>query len=166
MAVPRQLSRRTALGGLALLLGGCGFRLRGSPELAFRSLYIDAPPRSLLTEELRRQLATMPELRLSETPAEAEVRLDVLGEGVTRTVSAITAAAQVREFSVRTQLRFRVRTPGGRELIPETELSLAELMSYNEADALGKESEEADLVRQMQRDIVAQLLRRLAAVRL
>ena len=37
-------------------------------------------------------------------------------------------------------------------------------MSYTESAALGKEQEEATLYRAMQTDIVAQVLRRLAAV--
>ena len=38
------------------LLAGCGFRLRGVPQFAFRSLYIAAPADSLLALELRRTL--------------------------------------------------------------------------------------------------------------
>ena len=39
-------------------------------------------------------------------------------------------------------------------------------VSYNETQALAKEAEEALLMRNMQSDMVQQLLRRLAAVRL
>ena len=63
------------------------------------------------------------------------------------------------------RLEFRLATPGGRELIPATELLLSRDMSYSETLALAKEYEEAQLLRVMQSDIVAQLMRRLARVK-
>jgi LPS-assembly lipoprotein len=63
-------------------------------------------------------------------------------------------------------LRFRTHTPAGREVTPPAELSLSRDMSYSESIALAKQHEEAELYREMQTDIVAQVLRRLAAIRL
>lgn len=57
-------------------------------------------------------------------------------------------------------------TPAGQELIAPTELLQTRDVSYNETQALAKEAEEALLMRNMQSDMVQQLLRRLAAVRL
>ena len=91
--------------------------------------------------------------------------LDVLEDRMSRAVTATTGAGQVREFDVRAYLRFRLRTPAGRELIPETALVQSQLLGYNESAALGKELEEAELVRDLRRDLAAQLLRRLAAVK-
>jgi LPS-assembly lipoprotein len=45
------------------------------------------------------------------------------------------------------------------------ELMLSRDLSYSEVLALAKEQEEAELYREMQSDIVAQVLRRLAVVR-
>lgn len=162
----RSLPRRRWLAGAAaLVLAGCGFRLRGAPELPFRSIHLGFAPRSELGQEVRRQLATLPGLRLTETPQEADVVLDVLEDRMSRAVTATTGAGQVREFYVRAYLRFRLRTPAGRELIPETALVQSQLLGYNESAALGKELEEAELVRDLRRDLAAQLLRRLAAVK-
>ncbi|WKB50967.1 LPS assembly lipoprotein LptE [Eleftheria terrae] len=164
----RPLSRRGLLGSAAmaaLLLGGCGFKLRGAPTFAFRSIQLGVAPRSELSLELRRQLAAAPDLRVVEAAKDAEVVLDVLDDSIVRSVSANTAAGQVREITLRSRVRFRVRTPSGRELIPDTTLELGQPLSYNESAALGKESEEAELVREMRRDITTQMLRRLAAVK-
>ena len=62
-------------------------------------------------------------------------------------------------------MRFRLRTPQGDERIPETELLQTRDISYSETIALAKEAEEGLLYRNMQTDIVQQLLRRLAAVK-
>ena len=53
----------------------------------------------------------------------------------------------------------------GRELIPETELVQQRDISFNESAVLAKEAEETLLYRDMQTDLVQQLMRRLAAVK-
>jgi LPS-assembly lipoprotein len=80
-------------------------------------------------------------------------------------VVAQTAAAQVRDFQLRMKFDFRAQTPAGRELIPRTELLLTRDLSYTETQALAKEFEETELYRDMQADVVSQVLRRLASVR-
>jgi LPS-assembly lipoprotein len=99
------------------------------------------------------------------TPAGADVVLQALEDARERSVVASTSAAQVRELQLRLRFVFRADTPAGRELIPRVELLLARDLSYRETAALAKEQEEAELFREMQVDMVLQLLRRLAAVR-
>ena len=77
----------------------------------------------------------------------------------------VNATGQVREFQLRVRIRFRLRTPQGREIIPDTELLQQRDISFNESAALAKDAEEILMYRDMQSDIVQQLLRRLAAVR-
>ncbi len=169
---PTALRRRTLLALLpapALLLAGCGFKLRGVQQFSFRSLYIAAPPSSPLARELRRTLQgagdTVQVLTEPAQQPQAEAILDVLSEQQERTVVGLNASGQVRELQLRLRLRFKLRTPLGEEWIPETELLQQRDISYNETIALAKEAEEALLYRNMQTDLVQQLLRRLAAVK-
>lgn len=145
-------------------LGACGFQLRGSTELPFSRIALEGfAPRSPLADELRRALAQSAEV--VATPAQAQVVLYALTDRRERSVVASTTAGQVRELQLRVRLEFKLTTPGGRELIPATELLLARDMSYSETVALAKEYEEAQLVKAMQSDIVGQLMRRLAHVK-
>ncbi len=150
-------------------LAGCGFRLRGVPEFAFRSLYLNAPPASPLARELRRTLqasgGTLQVLTEPVQMARAEAVFDLLSEQQERSVVGLTASGQVRELQLRLRIKFKLRTPAGAELIGETELLQQRDISYSETIALAKEAEEALLHRNMQTDLVQQLLRRLAAVR-
>jgi LPS-assembly lipoprotein len=77
-------------------------------------------------------------------------------------VVGISASGQVRELQLRLRFEFRLNTPGGRELIPATELLLSRDLSYSESLALAKAQEETEIYAAMQTDIVQQLLRRLA----
>lgn len=150
------------LGGA--LLAGCGFQLRGATELPFSRIALEGfAPRSPLADELRKTLSQSAEV--VATPAQAQVVLHALTDRRERSVVASTTAGQVRELQLRVRLEFRLTTPGGRELIPTTELLMTRDMSYSETVALAKEYEEAQLVRSMQTDIVGQLMRRLAHVK-
>ncbi len=166
------VSRRSLLASLGITglaaLAGCGFKLRGVPEFAFRTLYIAAPSGSPLARELRRTLqAAGGQLTLLTEPAQlpqAQAVLDLLQEQQERNVVGLTASGQVRELQLRLRIKFKLRTPAGDELIPETELLQQRDISYSETIALAKEAEEALLYRSMQTDLVQQLTRRLAAV--
>ncbi|MFD2273601.1 LPS assembly lipoprotein LptE [Undibacterium arcticum] len=61
---------------------------------------------------------------------------------------------------------FRVKDSQEREVLAPTEITLKRAISYNENQALANESEEALLYRDIQTDLVQQLMRRLGALRL
>ncbi len=152
----------------ALALAGCGFQLRQAPHFAFSSIYVAAAPNSTLGKELRRSIASSDGVRVVDDPAAraaAQVVLDVLADQREKVVVGLSASGQVREFQLRTRVRFRLSTPAGKELIPETELLQQRDISFNESAVLAKEAEENLLYRDMQTDIVQQLMRRLAAVK-
>jgi LPS-assembly lipoprotein len=160
--------RRRALVGAALAaaaLAGCGFQLRRPPELQLRRVALTGfDAYSPMGDELRRQLRASPGAVVAEAPAGADLVLEALEDAREQVVAASTAAGQVRELTLRARLRFRVRTPAGRELIAPTELMLTRDMSYSETTALAKEQEAALLMRSMHVDLAAQVLRRLAAL--
>jgi LPS-assembly lipoprotein len=161
--------RRLLLLGAAApaLLAGCGFKLRHTPELPFRTIALSGfQARSPLAEELRRTIDASPNTKVVDTLTQAQVVLEGMVDARERSVVASTASGEVRELQIRTRLQFRLHTPAGRELIAPTELVLSRDMSYAENLALAKEQEEALLYRTMQADIVGQVMRRLAAVKM
>jgi len=173
---PTLLLRRRALlahAGGALLLGalsGCGFALRGAPKFAFETLRLQGSETTPVASELQRALegggvrvfsTALPGSPEGET---GQVVLTVLSDQRERSVVGSTATGQVRELQLRTRFRFRLATPSGRPLLDETELLLERDISFTETAVLAKEAEEALLYRDMQRDIVQQVMRRLAAV--
>ena len=159
-------SRRTAVLAAGFALAGCGFQLRQTPPLAFRSMalvgFADGSP---LGATLRREL-TRAGVELRANPAQAQTVFDALADTRERTVAASTAVGQVRELQLRVKLRFRVATPTGRLLLAPSDLLLTRDMSYSETAALAKQQEEAALFAAMDEDIVGQVLRRLASVTL
>lgn len=161
--------RRTLLlaASAAVLLAGCGFQLRQAPNFAFDAIQVAPGSTSSLATELRRTISSGGTVRLvgPGAPDPAQVVLDLLSEQREKVVVGLNASGQVREFQLRTRIRFRLRTPGGKELIPDTELLQQRDISFRESAVLSKEAEENLLYRDMQTDLVQQLMRRLAAVK-
>jgi LPS-assembly lipoprotein len=174
MPTPYLLRRRLlAQAAGSLLLGalpGCGFALRGAPTFAFQSLRLQGQESTPVVRELQQTLADAGvRVFSSALPASPEgetgqVVLTVLIDQRERTVVGQTAAGQVRELQLRTRFRFRLSAATGKVLLDETEMLLERDISFTETAVLAKEAEEALLFRDMQSDIVQQVMRRLAAV--
>jgi LPS-assembly lipoprotein len=159
--------RRRFLLGAALALAGCGFELKRPPALSFSTIQLSGfAPRSPLAAELKRSIDASSTTHVVEAGQGAQVVLQAITEAREKVVVAQTAANQIREFELRLRFTFRLRSATGKELIPESEILLTRTLTYTESAALAKEQEEAFLYRSMQSDIVSQVLRRLASVRL
>lgn len=150
---------------LPLAAAGCGFKLRQAPTFAFSTIHVQAVRNSPFANELRRSIASSGRVEVIDDPARAQVVMELLGEQREKVVVGLNATGQVREFQLRTRIRFRLRNVQGREFIPETELLQQRDISFTESAVLSKEAEENLLYRDMQTDLVQQLMRRLAAVK-
>ncbi|MDF1485962.1 LPS assembly lipoprotein LptE [Ramlibacter sp. H39-3-26] len=164
------MQRRRFLAPLAgaTVLAGCGFKLRQAPTFAFNSLYISAPVTSPLAVELQRNMdaaGTVEVHRDAMRQAAGEAIFELISEQRESVVVGLNASGQVRELQLRLRVRFRLHTPDGRELLPSTEVLQYREVSYSETLALAKEAEQELLYRNMQTDIVRQIMRRLAAVK-
>jgi LPS-assembly lipoprotein len=163
------VKRRSLLSlAAAAPLAGCGFQLRRAPDFVFNTVAVVAQANSPLGLELRRSLAAdgrVTVLPADTDPNKAQIIVDLPVELRQKVVVGLNALGQVREFQLRSIVHFRVRTPQGKELVPDTELQLQRDISFNETAVLAKESEETLLYRDMQTDIVQQLMRRLAALK-
>jgi len=162
------MRRRLLLGAACFVsLSGCGFALKRAPALSFKTIQLAGfPARSPLAAELRGQIDASTTTRVVESPSEAQVVLQALSEAREKVVVAQTSANQIREFELRLRFNFRVRSAVGKDLIGDSEIVQRRSLTYTETTALAKEQEEAFLYRSMQSDIVSQVLRRLASVRL
>jgi LPS-assembly lipoprotein len=161
------LRRRQLMLGVptAIALAGCGFELRRAPEMRFQRVQLSGfGPKSPLAHELRQSIDASPGTRVVDSLAQAQVVLEALTDARERSVLAYSATGLVLELELRARLNFRLRTVGGKELIPPTEILQVRELSYNEGVALAKQYEEAFQFKAMQSDIVAQVVRRLAAV--
>ncbi len=153
-------------GSVSALLAGCGFRLRGPQRFDFSTIYVGVPAMSDLGRILRREIALSGSTTVVEDPAQAQVRLDIIDEKRDREILSLTGAGKVREYLITYLIRFQLKGPQETLLLAPVTLHARRDYTFNDEQILGKEQEEALLYRDMLDDLVQQLLRRLASVRM
>ena len=149
-----------------LSLSGCGFALRGPVNFPFASIYVGFPDNSSLGGELKRNIRANGKTQIAADQSLAEVVLEVVGETREKTILSLNSQGRVREYNLTYNLRFRVKDKTGKEVLEPTTISLKRNISFNETQVLAKEAEEALLYRDMQSDLVQQIMRRLAVVKM
>jgi LPS-assembly lipoprotein len=147
------------------LLSGCGFQLRGAQPLPFESLHIAVADTSELGAQLKRNIRALGSTRLTNTPQEAQAIFTVAGETREKNILSLSSAGRVREFQLRYRFTFRVHDAKGKDFIPLSEIVLTRDMSFDDTLVLAKEQEEVLLWRDMQNDLVRQIMRRLAVAK-
>jgi len=153
---------RTFLLIAAAFLAGCGFQLRGQASLPFETLYI--PGTTPLAVELKRNVTASSKTRLVDNPDQAQAVLAFTDEGRDKSILTFTSAGKVNEYRLRYRVGFRVTdSKAAQVFLPTSEIILTRDMSYNDAQVIAKEAEEQLLYRDMQTDMVQQIMRRLVA---
>jgi len=150
---------------VVLALSACGFKMRGARTLPFTTIYLSAGNNNALSAELARNIRVGTSTKVVTERTGASAVLDILGEARDREILSLSAQGRAREYTLRYRLSFKVHDGKGHDFIPATEIAVQRDISFNESEVLAKESEEALLYRDMQSDLVQQILRRLAAVK-
>lgn len=147
------------------LLQGCGFHLRGSTGVAVVEGKLFVQGRA--TEaELMRELRSMVQSaggQLVATAALAEVLLNIDSSSFSKRVSAVSSSGRAAEYELSFKVNFSV-SRGEDVLINNQSLALGRNMQFDESQVLAQSSEEAQLLKEMQREAAQRILRRLQAV--
>ena len=147
---------------LAAALMSCGFHLRGSAAVPFETLYIpDAKAGTALN--LKRNIEAGTNAKVVDDAKKADAILELSGETRERIILSLTGAGRVSEYRLRYSVRYRVHDGKGNEYVPSSLVQLTRDMTYDDSQILAKEAEEQLLFRDMQSDMVQQVLRRLSS---
>jgi LPS-assembly lipoprotein len=149
---------------LLLAVAACGFRLRGTAEVPFEKLYVPNPT-SGLALDLKRNLQAGTRARVVDDPKDADAVLQFTEEIRQKEILSLTGTGRVREFTLRYRVGFRVHDGKGGDFVPTNSIELKRDVTFNDAEILAKEAEEQLLFRDMQSDMVQQIIRRLAAAK-
>ncbi|MFA7506234.1 MAG: LPS assembly lipoprotein LptE [Burkholderiaceae bacterium] len=161
------MKRRHALGLLLLAAAagsGCGFRLRESSGLPFETLYTTFPRTSALGSEFRRVVRSSSGTRIIDERDQAEAILVVLAENRQKEAIGFSTTGRPVEYELRLRTAFRVDDPAGHNLLRPTVLVVRREISVGEIQLLSKQLEEEQIFREMQSDMVQQMVRRLATI--
>jgi LPS-assembly lipoprotein len=126
--------------------------------LPFETLYVEG---GAVADDLRRALAHGSRARIVAKAGDAEALLQITGEGREKRILSLSGAGRVREYLLVYRVTSRSTANGCCR-----NGQLRRDMTFDDAFVLAKAEEEEKLYRDMQTDAVAQIARRLNAVRL
>jgi LPS-assembly lipoprotein len=155
---------------LSFSLGGCGFKLRGDQRFSFTSLHSGFSAYSDMGAQFRRTVRQSESTKLVDLARDAQARLIIIHEAREKEIVGLSTSGRPREYQLRLRLNFRVVGPLSddpvTELLGNTEILLRRDVSTSDAQYSAKQQEEEILYKEMQGDLIQQLMRRLAAIRM
>ena len=147
----------------ATFLSACGFQLRGVVDMPYSSLYIALPETNTMQAKLARSITAGSRTKLANSAKESQAILGITSDSMVKNILSLNSAGVVTEYELIRTFSFRVYDPLGRDLIPPGHIVIRREITYDPSQVLAKQAEEALLVKDMENDLVQQLLRRLAA---
>ena len=159
------LVRWTMVIAITAMLTACGFHLRGSASLPFKTIYLGSATGTPLGVELKRNIQASGSTEVVPTAKGAEAVLEVIAQTQEKVILTLNSQGRAREYMLYSRFSFRLKDAQQKELMPVTMITLKRDISYNESEELSKVAEEALLYRDMQTDLVQQILRRMAALK-
>ncbi len=152
---------------LAAALSGCGFHLRGagSAQLPYKSMYIALPETAQVNIWLQRYLSAENSALIVSDPKEAEAIFQQVSDNRQKTILSVNAQGRVREYRLQLNYSFRIVNAKGQVLVPPNEITLSRDITFDDSSILAKDLEEGMLWRDMNNDLVNQIVRRLTIIK-
>jgi LPS-assembly lipoprotein len=149
----------------SVLLSACGFQLRGAYSLPFDTLYVAQPEVSELRAVIKRNIEASTQTRVVGDAKQAQATLQVLADAPVKKILSLNSAGRVREYQLERTFTFRLVDAKNQEYLPTSTIRISREMTFDDTALLSKEGEEVLLWRDIQNDLVQQLMRRLAAAK-
>lgn len=151
---------------LAFALSGCGFHLRDTltlPEDLGPVRVVSADPYSPLGQSLSQALARAGATPAAENETEAAT-LEVIAEHWGSRPISIDELGRAQEFSLRYAVVFGLRAANGEDVVPRQTIEMSRDYVSSPVNPTGAEGEQELLAKEMRREMVASILRRIDAV--
>lgn len=174
------MNRRAFLAHLAVFsLTGCGFQLRGTHAIPYRSIFLDANTKDTeityeggLTAVSKESIGTSlgqalrdQGVTVTANRKEADAVLRVSREGLKRTILSLSGGGRVREYRLQYSVTYNLTGKDGKEIFPDSTILSTRDYTYDDNLFLAKSAEERFLYRDQVDEAVQQIMRRLASSR-
>ena len=143
----------------------CGFHLRGSASYNFQTIFVNASGSPITGNILRKALLDTGSARVVDDPKTAQVIVDIPQVVDDKQVLSLSQSGAVREYELVKRVSFRLHDADGNDWLPAGEVVVRRTYTFNETEVLARDAQEQRLLREMQQDVVQQLVRRFEAAR-
>ena len=157
--------RFSLLCATAALLTACGFHLRGEVELssAMQRVHIDitdpfSPLKRNLQAALQRAGAT-----IEENAGDNIAEISLTAVSLAPVVRSVGANAFVNEFSMVYHVELQVTDANAKTIVPKQVIEQSRVYTFDATQAIGTQAEQDEIKKEMERDMVQTVLRKIEA---
>lgn len=141
----------------------CGFHLRGPADVPFSSVYLEGNT-LVISKDLKKNFA-ISKVDVLNSPEHAEFRLELVGEENEKRILSLGGKGTVNEFELYYRVHYRTRFADQDTWSQVHTVEARRDYTYSDANLLAKQSEEKQLNKNMQKDVVNSIMRRLSALK-
>ncbi len=148
---------------LLAVLSACGFHLRGPSDIPFKSVSIEGNT-LVISRDLRQALETS-NIAILQSPKDAELRLELVGEENEKRILSLAGTGTVNEYELYYRIHYRTKLAGQELWSDVYTIESRRDYTYSDATLLAKQTEEQKLNENMQDDVLNGLMRRLSSLK-
>ena len=159
------LLRCLLVGAGAVALSACGFHMRGEAKLpaAMQRVYLQvSDPFSPLKRDLEAALARSG-ATVENKPGDGIADITVSDLSLAPIVRSVGANAFVNEFSMVYHLELAIAGADGKALLPKEVIEQRRDFTFDQTQAIGTSAEQDEIKKEMERDMVQAILRKIEA---
>ena len=145
-----------------MTLSSCGFKLKGSYEIPYQTIYLQAAGESRVGRIIKKKLQRRPNIEIVQTLSAAEAAISILEEASTRTVAVLSNAGSVDEYELIYTIRYKIELSKNSSSSAERQIVLRRKITHSDLDIAAKSNEENSLIDDMASEAATSILVRLS----
>lgn len=146
-------------------VNGCGFQLRSQYKLPYQLIEVNGEYKYNETVNLLKRYVHDNNQINDKNSYKDTIQIDILKEDIDKKILSLNVAGKVREYAYYYVLSYEIKRKGN-PLGIQDNIVIRRDLSYSDKDVLSKESEENLMYKDMRRDAVQQLIRKLTIMQL
>ena len=151
---------------IAITLSSCGFKLKGSYEIPYQTIYLQAAGESRVGRIIKRKIQRKSNIEIVQTLSAAEATINILEEVSTRAVAVLSNVGSVDEYELIYTVRYRIGPGQNSSSMQEGQIVLRRKITHSDLDIAAKSNEEDALINDMASEAATGILVRLSRAKI
>jgi len=151
---------------IAITLSSCGFKLKGSYEIPYQTIYLQAAGESRVGRIIKRKIQRKSNIEIVQTLSAAEATINILEEVSTRAVAVLSNVGSVDEYELIYTVRYRIGPGQNSSSMQEGKIVLQRKITHSDLDIAAKSNEEDVLINDMASEAATGILVRLSRTKI
>lgn len=159
---PRRTVSLLLLAGSLLLLGACGYHLRGEAQLprGMERVHVDSsdqfgPLKRNIEKALERSGA-----KIEPAAGDGIAEVNLTAVSLAPIVRSVSANAKVNEYTMLYHLELQITDGSGKVLLPRQVIEQSRVFTFDQTQAIGTGAEQDEIKKEMERDMTQVVMRK------